>query len=163
MDYTIRRADASDAGRIQALFIQMLQTIYARDDVQGYESGYLDKFFYTNDNLIYVAESEGMVIAFLSIEEHLEEDVPFIYLDDFSVADGYRSHGIGTELLCLAEQYAMEHDFRTIFLHVEASNVRALKLYENLGYRKYEVTERRIKMRKLVDFPLIDSEKEVIK
>lgn len=146
MSYMIREASAKDADRINELFIQMLQTIYEREDVQEYEEGYLDKFFESGNNLIYVAEADDLVIGFLSVEGHCKEDTPFVYLDDFSVASEHRGNGVGTKLLHLAERYAAEHDFENIFLHVEASNVRARKLYEKSGYEEYETSAGRIKM-----------------
>lgn len=153
MTYTIREANANDADRINELFIQMLQTIYEREDVQGYEEGYLDKFFESGNDLIYVAKADDLVIGFLSVEGHCKEETPFLYLDDFSVAREHRGNGVGTKLLCLAERYAAEHDFENIFLHVEESNVRARKLYEKFGYEEYEISAGRIKMIKRVHKP----------
>lgn len=158
MPYTIREANAKDADRINELFIQMLQTIYEGEDVQGYEEGYLDKFFERDSDLIYVAESNDLVIGFLSVEGHFEEETPFIYLDDFSVAREHRGNGVGTKLLRLAERYAAEHDFENIFLHVEASNVRARKLYEKFGYEEYETSAGRIKMVKRTKNGMVGSE-----
>lgn len=145
MDYAIRKAVLSDAESINKLFKQMLRSIYQREDVQGYDDGYLDKYFCTEDNLIYVAEAGSHIIAFLSIEEHLENGA-FIYLDDFCVDEIWRGHGIGTKLLEMAMQYAIEHHFHEIELHVEAGNTRALKLYKRMGYEEYQSENGRIKM-----------------
>lgn len=145
MNYTIRKAVSNDAESINKLFIQMLQSIYHKGDVQGYDSGYLDKFFHTEDNLIYVAETGSCVIAFLSMEEH-QENGAFIYLDDFCVDEMSRSHGIGTQLLEMAEQYAKERHFHRIALHVEDGNTRARKLYERVGFEEFETINGRIKM-----------------
>ena len=41
MTYSIRKAVQGDEQRICELFIEMLQTIYHTEDVQGYEPGYL--------------------------------------------------------------------------------------------------------------------------
>ena len=42
MTCSIRKAVQGDEQRICELFIEMLQTIYHTEDVQGYEPGYLD-------------------------------------------------------------------------------------------------------------------------
>ena len=149
MDDTIRKAVSSDTARINELFIQLLQSVYQREDVHGYENGYLDKFFQTDDNLIYVAEAGSQVIAYLSIEEHQEEG-GFLYLDDFCVDKAWRGHGIGTRLLSMADNYAAEHHFHRIVLHVESTNTRARTLYKNNGYAKYQEINGRIKMIKEV-------------
>ena len=42
MGYRIRIAIPEDVQRIRELFIEMLQTIYHTEDVEGYETGSLD-------------------------------------------------------------------------------------------------------------------------
>ena len=67
MDFLYRKAEKSDSERIAELFIEMLRTIYNTDDVEGYKSGYLDKYFSVGEDLIYVAELNKEVVAFLSV------------------------------------------------------------------------------------------------
>lgn len=133
MGWKIRKAARNDEPVIRALFIEMLQTIYSKQDVDGYEDGYLDKFFDGREDWICVAETGGSVAAYLSIEVHREQE-NFIYLDDLSVSARYRSHGIGTELINAAERFAVETGIPTIVFHVEKSNRSAFRLYERLGY-----------------------------
>ena len=45
MKFEYRKAELSDSKRIAELFIEMLRTIYKTNDVDGYENGYLDKYF----------------------------------------------------------------------------------------------------------------------
>ena len=45
MDFVYRKAKLSDSERIAELFEEMLRTIYHTKDVEGYEDGYLDRFF----------------------------------------------------------------------------------------------------------------------
>lgn len=149
MKYTLRKAVLADKERIEALFIEMLRTIYQRDDVEGYEEGYLDKYFEGTGDWICVAEAEGRTAAYLSIEEHRGEP-DFIYLDDCSVAKENRNCGIGTALLNAAERYAADRNITELFLHVEKSNVLAHRLYERIGYTDYEDEGNRIRMRKII-------------
>ncbi len=93
----------------------------------------MDRFFDGRDEWISVAIDENNIIAFLSIEVH-HEDKEYIYLDDLSVTKQYRNKGIGTKLLCNAEEYAKEINIPTICLHVEKSNTAAFKLYQRLRY-----------------------------
>jgi ribosomal protein S18 acetylase RimI-like enzyme len=129
---TIRVAVPGDEGRIRALFAEMLRSIYHKDDVQGYEAGYLDKYWQGGEDRIYVAEL-GEVEAFLSVEVHHEEK-DYLYLDDLSVAEIYRNRGIGTALIRRAEARARELAIPAIVFHVEKSNEAALRLYERLGW-----------------------------
>ena len=131
----IRIAVAADQSKICSLFEQMLKSIYHTDTVQGYEKGYLDKFWSGGEDRIYVAEDDE-IRAFLSVEVYRENDA-YLYLDDFSVAEDYRNRGIGTELLKTAERYAEELGISSILLHVEKTNESALRFYERAGYAKH--------------------------
>ena len=132
MELVVRLAVPEDEERIRELFIEMLRTIYHTENVQGYESGYLDKFWSDSEDRIYVA-ADPSVEAFLSVEVYREPD-NYIYLDDLSVTERYRGRGIGTRLIREAEAYAKERGIGSILFHVEKSNVSAFRLYERLGF-----------------------------
>ena len=148
MDYILRKAKSADTTRIEELFLEMLRAIYHTDDVEGYETGYLDKFFLDKEDWICVAEYENDVIAFLSIEVHRDNDS--IYLDDLSVAEKWRNKGIGTKLIHAAEKYAREIGIAKIVFHVEKENVNAHRLYSRLGYSEVADEGSRIRMNKSV-------------
>ncbi len=132
MDYTIRTAVSSDEQAIRNLFLEMLETIYPSKEPQGYEEGYLDRFFSGNGDRIFVAD-DGGIIAFLSVELHREEK-DYIYLDDLSVTASRRNSGIGTQLMLAAESYAGELGVPAVLLHADKSNTSAIRFYERLGY-----------------------------
>lgn len=146
MDFVYRKAELSDSKRIAELFEEMLRTVYHTEDVKGYEEGYLDRFFSGGDDLIYVAELEKEVVAFLSVEVYREDG--YIYLDDFSVTAGCRGQGIGTKLISLAEDYSESSGIPAIVLHVEKTNEGAHRLYRKLGYLDHEDQGERILMAK---------------
>ena len=129
MEWKIRKAVKKDEARIKELFIEMLQTIYSKQNVEGYEEGYLDKFFDNNEDWICVAEVNDSVVAYLSIEVHHEQ-----------------VNGIGTELIKTAERFAEEADISTIVFHVKKSNRSAFKLYERLGYSIMSEEDSRFRM-----------------
>lgn len=133
MKWRIRKAVKTDESKIKELFIEMLQTIYSKNTVDGYEEGYLDKFFDDHEDWICVAEVNDSIAAYLSIEVHHEQEL-YIYLDDLSVSKTYRNYGMGTELIKTAENFAKEMDISTFVFHVEKSNKSAFRLYERLGY-----------------------------
>ena len=149
MDYVLRKAKSDNRIRIEELFVEMLKTIYHTDDVEGYETGYLDKFFSDKEDWICVAEYENDIVAFLSIEVYRDED--YIYLDDLSVAEGCRNKGIGTKLIHTAEKYAAEIGITKIMFHVEKTNEDAYQLYLRLGYIEDADEGSRIRMSKLVN------------
>ncbi len=145
--YTIRESIPSDESSIRLLFKEMLQTISQKEEVEEYPDGYLNKFWLNTKDIIYVAEINNQVIAFLSIEYHQEEN-EYLYLDDFSVTNSYRSIGIGTNLIYKAEEYAKSLNVHTILLHVEKSNKYAYNFYKRLGYTIYKDEDSRYLLKK---------------
>ena len=95
MDYVLRKAEAADTIRIEELFIEMLQAIYHTDDVEGYGTGYLEKFFSDKEDRICVAEYGNDVVAFLSIEVYRELG--------FEVIPNYGPYVNMPESLCMAK------------------------------------------------------------
>ena len=137
MNWTLEKAEKKDFDRINDLFVEMLQTIYRTDQVNGYLDGALDRFFADGDEWICIAKDEDQIVAFLSIEVHHEAE-EYIYLDDFSVTRRYRGHGIGTAMIQRAEAYAKEICIPAICFHVEKSNASAFRFYQRLGYEIHE-------------------------
>ena len=146
MKYTIRPAVAADEKRICELYVEMLQKVYHTEKAEGYKTGDLDKFCTDVESRIFVAEDET-VIGFLSVEIHHENE-DYIYLNDFAVTKGYRNKGIGSALLEVAESYAREINILKICLHVEKTNLAAMRLYENAGYAIYRDDGHRFLMNK---------------
>ena len=144
MDFLFRKAENSDSERIAELFIEMLRTIYNTNDVEGYENGYLDKYFSEGEDLIYVAELNKVVVAFLSVEVYREDD--YVCLDDLSVTEKCRDKGIGTKLISMAESYSKEIGVSAIVFHVEKTNERAHQLYRKLSFLDHEDQGSRILM-----------------
>ena len=149
MNYIFRTATEKDQANIKKLFIEMLQTIYHTETVQGYAEGDLESFFHSPDHKIYIAEYEGLVIAYLSIEHH-HEPSEYLYLDDLCVTKRHRNSGIGTHLIQTAEEYAKHTGIPAVVLHVEKCNLLAYKLYERLGYRIYRDEQHRYSMVKYI-------------
>ncbi len=146
MKYIIRQSVQSDEKRIRELYEEMLQTIYCKEEVEGYKDGDLDRFWTGGENKIFIAE-DGTVVGFLSLEVY-HEDEDYIYLNDFAVASEYRNKGIGSALLKAAESYAREINTLKLCLHVEKTNLSAKQLYENLGYAIYRDDGHRFLMNK---------------
>lgn len=68
----------------------------------------------------------------LTIEK--EADETDYYIDSLSVHPNFRNQRIGTELLKASIQRAKDKGYSTVALVVEENNVKAKKLYEQLGF-----------------------------
>lgn len=146
MNWNLRKAETKDKSKIENLFKLMLQSVYETADVQGYESGYLDKFFKNDGSWICVAEVEDRIVGYLSMEAYSD----YLYLDDFCVDKEHRNLGIGTAFLKTAQNYAVEKNIPQIRLHVEKSNLNALKLYQRQEYKIINEDDTRYLMMKIL-------------
>ena len=62
MGYRIRIAIPEDEQRIRELFIEMLQTIYYTEEVEGYETGSLDRYWKNGEERVLVAEDLRIIL-----------------------------------------------------------------------------------------------------
>ncbi len=58
-----------------------------------------------------------------------------LYLDTIAVDAASRSHGVGRQLIALVKERAMEKGLESVSLIAFADNIRALRLYERLGFQ----------------------------
>ena len=58
------------------------------------------------------------------------------YISNVAVTSGARGKGIGSCLLKKLDEYAKEHEIKTISLEVRPSNAPAIALYEKFGYKQ---------------------------
>ena len=144
MEFTYRKAEMTDSQRIGELYKEMLRNVYQAEDADESENGQFDKFFSGSEDLIYVAQFQNEVVAFLAIEVYREAG--YVYLNDLSVTEEYRGKGIGTQLIRMAEDYSRSLGIPAIVFHVEKINERAHQLYRKLGYRDNEDQGKRMRM-----------------
>lgn len=154
-----RRSVKDDIPYINDLFIQMVKTVNARmlkegiepytDLENGFEEHDLDKFYLDDDNLIFVAESSGKVIGFLSVNNHREHG--YLYLDDFCVSEECRGKGVGSELMKMAAAFAEKQQVDQILTHVESANKESIAFYKNRGFQLVEAQGHRLLIRKAVN------------
>lgn len=133
MEICYRKAVREDFSAINALFVEMLCTIYHKDQAEGYHEADMEYYFSGGEDWICVAEAEGKIVGFLSIEVHREEQ-EYLYYDDFSVSAACRGQGIGGQLMDRAEEYANSLGLSAVVLHVEKSNESARRFYEKRGF-----------------------------
>lgn len=147
-----RRSVKEDIPSINRLFIQMVKTVNARmrkagvapyDDLEnGLEDHYWDGFYVDDHNLIFVAERDGNVIGFLSVNDHRESG--YLYLDDFCVSKAFRGRGVGPELIHMAFAFAEKQQIDQILAHVESANKESIAFYKNKGFHLVETQGHRL-------------------
>jgi ribosomal-protein-alanine N-acetyltransferase len=83
----------------------------------------------------WIAEEAGQMAGFAIVELNQEVDEVIAYIQTIEVALQARGRGVGRELLDHIENSARHAGACLFWLHVEAENATAIRLYEAQGYR----------------------------
>ena len=82
----------------------------------------------------WIAEEIGQMAGFAIVEWTKDEHGTTAYIQTIEVAPKVRGQGIGRELLNRIESSASEAGAELIWLHVDATNSGAIRLYESQDY-----------------------------
>lgn len=87
--------------------------------------------------LIATTVEDGSLVGFVDIDGREKKPGQTgcrPYLSDLAVADRFKRRGAGTELVRACEAACLRWGYDSMYLKVQARNVAAVTLYENLGY-----------------------------
>jgi len=83
---------------------------------------------------VWMAEEAGQIAGFGIVEWSVERRGVTAYIQTIEVAPEARGRGVGKALLGSLEGSALAAGSTLIWLHVEAANAAAIRLYEAQGY-----------------------------
>lgn len=92
-------------------------------------------FIELSHGLTVVQEDDGLIKGYGILLFHKGTALARLY--SLAVGQQFRGQGLGQKLLVKLEQMAMERGCTYIRLEVKTSNNEAIKLYKNMGYRKF--------------------------
>ena len=111
---------------------------------ESYEKiGDLINHLSSNTCSAYGAFEGDEIIGYIWAYLHPFREETRMYINEIRVKEEYRNRGIGKELMRMVEERAKELNLPALYLHAEATNPDAIRLYESIGYK----TER-IQLRK---------------
>jgi ribosomal-protein-alanine N-acetyltransferase len=85
-------------------------------------------------NATWIAEEDREMAGFAIVDLDPVDGAPTAYIQTLEVTPARRGQGIGSELLRRIESSAREAGAASIWLHVDAENASAIRLYEAHGY-----------------------------
>lgn len=100
-----------------------------------FSRGYMRRLVTSANAATWIAEVNGCLAGFAIVEWSADECSTAAYIQTLEVAQEQRGQGIGTELLRRMESSAQQVGASLIWLHVDAENAGAIRLYEAHGYR----------------------------
>jgi ribosomal-protein-alanine N-acetyltransferase len=96
---------------------------------------YMRRLIASPDSATWIAEDGGTMAGFAILEWAQQVAGVVGYIATIEVLPKYRGQGIGAELLRRLEGSANAERAIAIWLHVDAENSSAIRLYERTGYR----------------------------
>jgi mycothiol synthase len=88
--------------------------------------------------LLAAADSPDTLVGFCRVGFDRSDDNRKGWIPLIGVRREWRRHGLGRELLNWGITYARQHDVSAVYLAVEGENERALRIYEETGFRRVE-------------------------
>jgi ribosomal protein S18 acetylase RimI-like enzyme len=101
-----------------------------------FSRGYMKRLVMSARAATWIAEEGAEMAGFAIVEWKDEAGSVSGYIQTIEVAPGKRRLGIGGELMRRVEQSARSAGAEAIWLHVDAENAGAIRLYEAHGYRR---------------------------
>lgn len=99
-----------------------------------FDRRYMRQLVNSSDAATWIAEEDGQMAGFAIIEWDGEKGAALGYVQTIEVLPAWRGRGVGRELLVRVEDSARTAGAKAIWLHVDAANSGAIRLYEANGY-----------------------------
>jgi ribosomal protein S18 acetylase RimI-like enzyme len=97
---------------------------------------YLRRLVASAQTATWMAEEDGVLAGFATVKWRDEAEGGIAYIETIEVDRMWRGRGVGGELLRRIERSALKAGAGLIWLHVDAENASAIRLYESHGYAR---------------------------
>ena len=138
MKIIVKRAEFADLNEIAILF-DAYRVFYKQQSDMEIALKFIKERFNNSESVIFYAKDEnGKYVGFTQLYPSFSSvSVQRTWvLNDLFVLVEMRSLGVGTKLLNKAKEFALVTKVKGIALETAASNTKAQKLYESIGYTR---------------------------
>jgi ribosomal protein S18 acetylase RimI-like enzyme len=101
-----------------------------------FSRAYMRQIIRGDSSATWIAEQDGQMAGFAIVEWLQDDGATVAYVQTIEVAADERRRGIAVALLLHAEASARAAGAHAVWLHVDAENSAAIRLYESRGYAK---------------------------
>jgi ribosomal protein S18 acetylase RimI-like enzyme len=99
-----------------------------------FSRGYMQRLIRRASATTWIAEEDARMAGFAIVELSRQSGGTVAYIVTLEVLPEFRRRGVGGELLRRVEDSALAADATALWLHVDATNAGAIRLYEEHGY-----------------------------
>lgn len=131
-DLRIRVAEPADHAVIRELFVSSLVDGQLRGNDTGADIENLEQAYFSDDGAsgFWVAELDGSVVGMIGVQNTRDNVAEIRRL---RVAEPYRRHGIGSQLMRHAIEFCRSHGYLKVILDVRVERAPAVALFEKFG------------------------------
>lgn len=94
----------------------------------------LIEYISSNSAIVFGCEDRGILVGFIWAYSVVFRKENRMYVSVIQIDDAYRGRGLGTKLLKAVENEARFLGLPALYIHAEANNLGAIRLYEREGY-----------------------------
>jgi ribosomal protein S18 acetylase RimI-like enzyme len=98
---------------------------------------YMQRLVDAANSATWIAEADGAMTGFAIVEWTQGIRGVSAYIETIEILPDHRRRGVGNELMRLVESSAREAKALVMWLHVDAKNEGAKRMYESQGYEFY--------------------------
>lgn len=102
-----------------------------------FSHSYMRKLVDTRDAATWIAEGNNTMVGFAIVAWRAFKGGIMAYIETLEVIPSQRGKGIGAELLRRVEDSARTAGALSLWLHVDQTNLGAIRLYERHGFRSH--------------------------
>jgi len=99
-----------------------------------FSRAYMRKIIQSDRSATWIAEEDSQLTGFAIVCWGADSEAPGAYIQTVEVLKQHRGQGVGRELLSRVEDSARAAGAGILWLHVDADNLSAIRLYERHGY-----------------------------
>ena len=138
---TYRPLEHKDIPQVQKTLLHTWIDSYSafipNKDIQWYlQNTYSESYFLAllgeKQTWSYIAEVQEHIVGYA--RAHINDDEQRLYMSSLYVLPEFQGQGIGTSLLTIIENEALQQSYTTIWLGVMTQNVPSLTWYKKLGF-----------------------------
>ena len=143
LDIEYRKAVAADA----EMMLEHLNTVGGETDNLSYgentflisvekEAKFIDKFCKNESDVMYVALCDGKIVGNAIVEHNRISRYSHRAEISLTVLREYWGRGVGSHLMEMMINFAIENGIELLYLEARADNERAISLYKKFGFVK---------------------------
>lgn len=150
MEISIRKATTQDAEEISSIWTvicsERIFTAVNKPFTPQQERKYISSL--SDREGIFVAEIEGQIIGFQSLDKWVEYSDSFDHVGVIGtfILPEWRNKNIGRQLTKYSFNFARKHYYEKIVIYVRASNSGAITFYKDLGFVQKGILSHHVKI-----------------